>query len=206
MDDISKRRHSSDPPDSRAHANSGLTSDVGDVGDGGVGTDKGEIFVRLLLEHEPQVRVFLRRLLPTWNDVDEVLQEASLVAWRKFDEFQQGTAFGGWLLTIARFEALKYRRRIAKTPLVFADDVWEMLASDEADDTEATFQPYLQSCLEKLGTEQRALVLHVHTPGVVIREVALASGRSEEALYKAIQRLRTTLLDCVTRSIAREGA
>ncbi len=67
--------------------------------------DQGEAFVRLLLEHEPQVRSFLRGLLPAWNDVDEVIQEASLVAWRKFADFQEGTAFGGWFLTIARFEA-----------------------------------------------------------------------------------------------------
>ncbi len=34
---------------------------------------QGEAFVRLLLEHEPQVRSFLRGLLPSWDDVDEVI-------------------------------------------------------------------------------------------------------------------------------------
>jgi len=62
-----------------------------------------ETFVRLLLEHEPRVRAFLRGLLPTWQDVDEVTQEASLVAWRKFGDFEEGSSFGGWLLTIACF-------------------------------------------------------------------------------------------------------
>ncbi len=85
-----------------------------------------EDFVRLLVEHEPRVRSFLRGLLPTWHEVEEVTQEASLIAWRKFDDFEDGTSFGGWLLTIARFEALKYRRRVARSPLVFADYVWEL--------------------------------------------------------------------------------
>ena len=84
--------------------------------------DRYEAFVRLLVEHEPRVRAFLRGLLPTWHDVEDVTQEASLVAWRKFDDFEEGTSFGGWLLTIARFEALKYRRRVARSPLVFADE------------------------------------------------------------------------------------
>ena len=65
--------------------------------------ERYEAFVRLLVEHEPRVRSFLRGLLPTWYEVEEVAQEASLVAWRKFDDFEQGTSFGGWLLTIARF-------------------------------------------------------------------------------------------------------
>ena len=76
--------------------------------------DQGEVFVQLLLEHEPQVRAFLRGLLPTWSDVDDVLQEAGLVAWRKFAQFEQGTAFGGWFLTIARYEALAHRRRATR--------------------------------------------------------------------------------------------
>ncbi len=36
-----------------------------------------------------------------------------MVAWRKFDSFEKGTAFGGWFLTIARYEALSHRRRLA---------------------------------------------------------------------------------------------
>ena len=165
-----------------------------------------EAFVRLLVEHEPQVRSFLRGLLPTWHDVEEVAQEASLVAWRKFGDFQQGTSFGGWLLTIARFEALKHRRRVARTPLVFADDVWDLLV-DEAreEDTAQIRREHLEACLEKLHPDRRDVLLRVHAPGVVMRDVALQSGKSEQAFYKAIQRLRRVLLDCVSKAIAAEG-
>lgn len=169
-------------------------------------SDQGEAFVRLLLAHESQVRSFLRGLLPTWSDVDEVIQEASLVAWRKFSEFQQGTAFGGWFLTIARFEALKHRRKIARTPLVFADDVWELLAEEaEVDATPQSHRRHLEACLGKLQPEKRAVLLKVHSPGVVMRDLAVQSGKSEQAFYKVIQRLRATLLDCVSKSLATEN-
>lgn len=168
--------------------------------------DQGERFVRLLMEHEPQVRSFLRGLLPAWNDVDEVIQEASLIAWRKFADFQEGTAFGGWFLTIARFEALKHRRRIARTPLVFADDVWELLADEAVDDeTQQTHRRHLEACLGKLQPDKRAVLLRAHSPGIAMREVAVQSGKSEQAFYKAIQRLRTALLDCVSKTIAMEN-
>ena len=163
--------------------------------------------MRLVMEHGPRVRSFLRGLLPTWHDVEEVAQEASLIAWRKFDDFEEGTSFGGWLLTIARFEALKHRRRAARSPLVFAEDVWNMLA-EEADGEEAELirRQHLEVCLEKLGPSKRELLLHVHTHGVVMRKVAEESGKSEQAFYKVIQRLRAVVLECVMKEFTTENA
>ncbi|NNE01399.1 MAG: sigma-70 family RNA polymerase sigma factor [Pirellulaceae bacterium] len=176
---------------------------IADKGD----RDIGEVFVQLLLEHEPQVRSFLRGLLPSWDDVDDVLQEAGLIAWRKFADFEQGTAFGGWFLTIARFEALAHRRRIARTPLVFADDLWELLADESVqNETPTVYRRHLETCLEKLPPEKRSILLRVHAPGVVMRDVALQTGRSEQAFYKVIQRLRTSLMQCVSKSLAAENA
>jgi len=169
--------------------------------------DQGEIYVRLLMEHEPRVRAFLRGLLPTWNDVDEVTQEASLIAWRKFDQFEQGTAFGGWFLTIARFEALKHRKKIAKSPLVFNDDIWKLLADEaESDRSSAGMQKYLELCLNTLAPDKKELMLKAHSPGVVTRELAQQSNKSEAAFYKIIQRLRAVLLKCISNSMAAEGA
>ena len=169
--------------------------------------ERYEAFVRLLVEHESRVRAFLRGLLPTWHEVDEVTQEASLIAWRKFDDFESGTSFGGWLLTIARFEALKCRRRVARSPLVFADDVWDLLAEEASGEgVQQMRRRQLEPCLAKLKPGQRDLLLNVHSPGVVMREVALQSGKSEQAFYKVIQRLRAVVLACVTKALAAENA
>jgi RNA polymerase sigma-70 factor (ECF subfamily) len=169
--------------------------------------ERYEAFVRLLVEHEPRVRSFLRGLVPSWQDVEEVTQEASLVAWRKFNDFEEGTSFGGWLLTIARFEALKYRRRVARSPLVFADDVWDLLAEEACGEgVQQIRRQHLEGCLGKLDRSKRELLLHVHSPGVVMREVSLQSGKSEQAFYKVVQRLRAVVLDCVTKALAAENA
>lgn len=169
--------------------------------------DDGEVFVRLLMEHEPAVRGFLRGLLPTWNDVDEVIQNASMIAWRKFDDFERGTAFGGWFLTIARFEALKHRRRLARTPLKFAEDVWTLMADEATENPEPGIRlQHLETCLGRLTSKQKQLILKVHEPGVVIRDVALQSGKGEQAFYKMIQRLRKLLSSCVSDLARLENA
>lgn len=167
---------------------------------------KYELFVKHLLEHEPGVRAFLRGLLPTWQDVEEVTQEASLVAWRKFSEFEEGTSFGGWFLTIARYEAMSYRRKLARTPLVFSDDVWDLLAAEGAkEDRREIRRQHLDECLQKIDSASREILMKVYSPGVLIREVAQQSGKSEQAFYKVIQRLRSSLLKCVSKSMAKEG-
>jgi RNA polymerase sigma-70 factor (ECF subfamily) len=159
-----------------------------------------------LLEHEPSVRGFLRGLLPTWEDVEEVTQEASLVAWRKFSDFEEGTSFGGWFLTIARYEAMSYRRRLARTPLVFSDEVWGLLADEAAKEEHGQLRrQHLEGCLQKLDSGSRELLIKVYSPGVVMREVAKQSGKGEQAFYKVVQRLRATLLKCVSKAMAVEG-
>jgi RNA polymerase sigma-70 factor (ECF subfamily) len=175
---------------------------------GGAPDASYEAFVRLLVEHEPRLRAYLRGLLPAWPDVDEVMQNASLVAWRKFSEFQRDTNFGGWLLTIARFEALKHRRNVARSPLIFSNDVWELLASEASGDTEPANlrRDALEKCLGKLSTAQRELVLQAHAPGARLKEIAQQTGRSEQAFYKTMQRLRAALLECISRTMAQEGA
>ena len=111
------------------------------------------------------------------------------------------------MLTIARFEALKHRRRVARSPLVFADDVWNLLAEKASgEDVQAIRRRHLEHCLAKLRPGQRDLLLNVHSPGVVMREVALQSGKSEQAFYKVIQRLRAVVLTCVTKALAAENA
>ena len=69
--------------------------------------------MRLFARHEGNVRAFVASLLPDWEGVDDVMQEASLVMWRKFDQFdpvRAGSNFVDWAFMIARYEVLMYRR------------------------------------------------------------------------------------------------
>lgn len=166
-----------------------------------------ELFMRLLLAEENAVKVFVRRLVPTWHDVEEVVQQTSLIAWKKFEDLDDHNRFGGWLMTIARYEALKHRRSMARSPLVFSDELAEQLAdatgtvlAGDADRRQA-----LERCLLKLRAEQRDLILKVHQPGITIRQYAEQQSRPEQAIYKSVHRLRQKLLDCVKCTLAGEG-
>ncbi len=165
-----------------------------------------EDFVRLFVAHEGRLRAFIRTLLPTWADVDEVMQETSLVAWRKFSRFERGTNFLAWVFTIARFEALDHLRRRGREQLVFSAAVADLMAEEAAleSDTLDRQRHALDRCLAKLGDAPRELLLLSYQPGARLREVAARAGRSVQGHYKAVQRLRARLLECIEGELKHE--
>jgi len=64
----------------------------------------------------------------------------------------------------------------------------------------------LQRCLEKLSEARRRLLLQVYSPGCTTRAVAEQSGKSEDALYQLLRRLRLELKQCVEQGLADEGS
>lgn len=166
-----------------------------------------EDFVRMFTRHEPQLRAFVRSLLPAWNDVDEVMQETSLVLWRKWNDFDPDSDFMKWGCVVARFEVLKHRRRMARDRHVFAADLIELLAEEGSDELESLHaqRKALEHCLKELPENQRRLVMTAYAPGRTIKEAASEAGKSATALYKTLNRIRTALLECVTSAISKEG-
>ena len=57
-------------------------------------------FMRLFVRHERDLRVFARSLLPNWPAVDDVLQEASVVMWKKLHQLEQEEGFFTWARVI----------------------------------------------------------------------------------------------------------
>ena len=163
-------------------------------------------FLRLFAEHEPALRTYVRSLLPSRGETSEVMQEVAVVLWQKFAEFDAARDFRKWAFGVARYEVLAYRRDRARDRHVFDDELVGKLA-DEAEAAEPRHEAQreaLESCLQKLSEEQRRLVLRAYAKGTRIDELASQRGQTAMSLYKLLQRIRQTLLECVQRAVARE--
>lgn len=158
-----------------------------------------ELFVQCLAGNEPDLRRYVRSLLPTRTDVDEVVQRTAIVAWRKFEQFDPETSFLKWAAVIARFEALSYRREKARDRLVFREDVLQLMAEEGLAELNARNleQDALESCLESMPAKQRQFITLAYTKGVSIAELAEESGSTAAAFYMRLKRLRQKLMDCV---------
>jgi RNA polymerase sigma-70 factor, ECF subfamily len=169
-------------------------------------TTSHEAFLQQFMRNERSVRAYLRTILASWQDVDEAMQETSMVAWRKYAEFEPNSNFGAWLAIIARFEALKIRRSKHRDRLVFCDRVLDLLEDEGVGDLGHLEQRrrVLERCVERLGDAQRRLLVAAYGSGLKLREVAVKMGRSVEAFYKSVQRLRSALLACSERELEQE--
>lgn len=165
-------------------------------------------FLRLFVKHEEALRAYARVLLPNWEAVHEVMQEASVVMWKKLEQLDSAEGFLPWAKVIVRFEALRLRREFSRDRHVFSEEVLQLLAQEaEAvpEDRWERERRALQHCLGKLAAHHRELVLaSCGTSGNVVR-IAEATGRTVNSLYKQLGRLRTSLSQCVKNTLATWG-
>ena len=126
-------------------------------------------FLRLYVEHEEALRGFVRTLVPTREDARDVMQEVTVVLWRKIEELSTIQDFRRWAFGVARMEALTFLRDRARDRHVSGEDVLKLLA-DEAEDGADFFEVEriaLDECLGKLDAAQRALVDAAYAPEYV---------------------------------------
>lgn len=171
--------------------------------------ERYEEFVALFARNEPSLRAFIRSLVRSWDDADEVMQNTGLVLWRKFADFEPesdaATDFFRWACVVARFEVLAWRRDKARDRHVFDPDLVEMLSEEAAEQHKNLRgeRRALESCLAKLPQNLRQVVMAAYEPGVKLNEVARELGKSAGAFYKKLNRTRASLLDCIETEMAR---
>lgn len=166
--------------------------------------DPHETFLRLWMQHEPELRAFVRSCCPNAQEVDDVMQEVSVAALRKFSTLVDHSAFGPWACLIARYELLSARRRFARDRLVLAEDVLELLADEGAEELPLRQQQLraLDRCIAKLPYERRELALAAYAKDTTIREMARQLQRTEGSLYQLLARIRMELHRCMTLNLA----
>ncbi|HCN75901.1 MAG TPA: RNA polymerase subunit sigma-70 [Verrucomicrobiales bacterium] len=164
-------------------------------------------FLRLYVEHEPSIRGFVRSLVQTLVDADDVMQEVAMALWKRFHTLSAPEDFRRWAFGVARLESLEFRRKMSRDRHVFGDELFATLA-DEAEELADQFakeRTALDTCLQKLPADQRSLVEAAYAPGSRMDELAARLGRTAMAVYKSLHRIRMMLTDCAKRELAKEG-
>ena len=170
-------------------------------------SDRVEEFVQLLGLNQRRVFLYVLCLVPDWNDAEEVVQEANLVMWREFAQFQPGTNFAAWACRVAFHQVLAWRKKRQRDRLEFSDAFLEAVAQEAAanlDRLEERSQA-LSGCIEKLPADQRDLLQRRYSREETVERIAKQCGRTVEALYRALSRIRCRLHECVTRTLEKGG-
>ena len=132
--------------------------------------------------HEPQA-------------AEDVLQEASLIAWRKRGRVHDQTRLRAWFLGIVANECRNARRRTWATRVSVGLPSWLSVGSTEERVLRGTD---LRRALRQLSHDDRLVVSLYFYLDMPLEEVAAVAGVSTGAararLYRAIRRLRPDLV------------
>src|SRR3954464_1132388 len=95
--------------------------------------DKNKAFLRLFLQNERRLYAYVLTLLPNRADADDVLQEASLVMWNKFDPDRPPDDFTAWGCRIAYYKVLDFGKKSQRCRVRFSQETLEQLAATAAE-------------------------------------------------------------------------
>jgi RNA polymerase sigma-70 factor (ECF subfamily) len=167
-----------------------------------------EAYMRLWVRHQSQVYAYIRALVYCRGDAEDILQEVAVVLWRKFDQFEPGSRFDQWAYRVARNQVLYYRQKRQRDRLVFGPELMDRIADEMAAARPARegYLEALESCLDGVVSDDRALVRRRHEPGATNRSLSQALGRSESAISRALSRIYLALLQCVRGKMDPEAA
>jgi RNA polymerase sigma-70 factor, ECF subfamily len=162
-------------------------------------------FTRLFTLHQRPIYLYIRSLVANSADVDEIWQETNLVLWQRFADFQQGTNFLAWAQRIAHNKVLNYRTH-RRPPVQFSDEFLDRLAAsaEQASDRQETYLDAMNRCAEKLPSRDREIIQLRYGSRGTCQNVAETLGRSVHAIYKTLGRIRSQLLECMRREMAKE--
>ncbi len=169
-----------------------------------VDPQKHQKFAELFVRNEAAVYRYIVSIIPNRADADELFQQTNLTLWTIWDRYDSSREFLPWAFGIARNEIRNFVRRKRRKHRELTEDVMAELTERRLRENERLVerQDALNHCLDKLSEKQRNLIDLCYGSDASMKVVAKQRGQTPDAIYKAMQRIRDLLHDCVQKNLA----
>ena len=162
-----------------------------------------EAFLRHFAAHQEDLRRYIFSLVMNKADADDAFQETCVALWRKYYMYDPNRPFINWACRFARIQSLKLIEKRGRRPSLVDETILDLLSNDfdhQRDELEER-RHHLRNCLAKLSKEQIELLRCRYASKETIADTAKRTGRSAKALYKSLERIRTSLYRCVSQQL-----
>lgn len=162
-------------------------------------SDQGQRFTQLFTELLPELRDYVRgRVLP--HDVDDILDDVMLVAWRHWEDVPALSNEGrAWVFAVAkRIIANSYRTRARHLRLLDALATTTSPTTGPGTEEHLVADAAVDDLLADLPAEQREVVRLILVEGLSHQEAAAALGISITAATSRLHRARRALIEIHT--------
>lgn len=163
---------------------------------------------RLLMKHHTALYAYVFACVRSHHDTEDILQNVSVAVVEAIAQLRDEAGFLPWSREIARRCTLAYcRKKRRERPLdpELVQSLAEAADALEHDQPTAPFADALTTCLEGLPPESRRIMVLRYADEFADTEgVAQKVGRSVQAVYAHVKRIKAALRDCVERRLAPE--
>lgn len=154
-------------------------------------------------EHQSGLRAFIRALGTDEAWVDDLAQEAFIVAYCRLDQFAPGTDFGKWLRSIARFlvanERRKEIRRSRLLPFAIVEVLLEREPENAAEPDVTRFLPAMRECVDQLPARSRELLHQRYAANDNATTLARRLGINADTVRQQLLRIRVAVKECIEK-------
>lgn len=167
-----------------------------------------ERFLSLFLASEREVYRYVCAIAPAREDADEIMQQTAVELWRKFEQFDLSLPFTPLACRFALNVAKQWLERKRRWRTLLTDGLAERIADRREAALPAIHERlrHLETCLDKLPAGQRAIIEGYYFRKQTVGGVAAEAGRTVDAVYKALQRIRHALQECIEQAERAGGA
>ncbi len=170
--------------------------------------EKRDRVMKAALDCRTELIAYARSLLGNYAAADDVLQEALLVVFKKFDQFREGTSMLAWCRSIVRIEVLRAKQRqqrertMAERLLDDAIDAAfdEFQTSRRHDDAES-WRDALRGCLDRVPQRGQSVLRARFADESSYQQIGERLGMTIEAVRKTLFRLKKQVRSCVETSL-----
>jgi RNA polymerase sigma-70 factor, ECF subfamily len=156
-------------------------------------------FLSLFLRSEREIFRYVAVLVPNATDAEDIVQQTAMALWEKFDAYDASQPFTPWACRFALNKARQWIERHQRWKALLEHGLAEELAQ-RRQELQPEFERRLQHldrCLRRLPPAQRSLVQAYYYERTNIGSLAEQTGRTVDATYKMLQRIRRSLQTCV---------
>ena len=164
--------------------------------------DPYERFTRLFLQYEPEILRAVMMFVPSRADARDIVQETAVTLWQQFDQYDASRPFANWAIGFALIQVRRWFRNVEREGK-FSEKAVEalLIADDERADDKEKRDAALRECLDAMPQNSREIIEGYYFAERGVDALAATHGRTVEAIYKTLQRLRAGLLDCIHHKI-----
>lgn len=145
-------------------------------------------FTQLLRRHDDKMRGVVWRLAQSRSEMDDILQDAYLKAWRGLADFRGDAAFSSWLYRIVYTTTLDHLKAVARRRIVPYTEASALSVDDASEQVADSFA--LAQALGTLPADQLAVISLVDGQGDSYDDVAELLGISPGTVGSRLSRAR----------------